>query len=110
MGLRLCDTCYNYERRNSKLQRQKRKATFIGVKVIANWKKYGSQIKYKTRMKYLGAYKSEVTAAQHFDFVCRILGRTQHLNFPLTQSLPKFNIPDWIQGTFSFFLFFKEFS
>ena len=55
-------------------------------------------------MKYLGTYESEVKTAQYYDFVCRILGRTRRLNFPLTQSLPKFNIPDWIQSI----VFFRE--
>ena len=102
MGLQLCDTCYNYERRNSQLvpisQRRKLKGTFIGVKKTASGKKYNSQIWYHNRMKYLGTYESEVKASQHYDFVCRIIGRTRRLNFPFTQTLPKFNIPAWIQS------------
>ena len=114
MGLRLCDTCYGYQRIHSRLvpisKRGKRRGRFVGVNVNAKDGKYSSRIKYKNRMKYLGTYECEVKSAQHFDFICRIIGRTRRLNFPLTQSLPKFNIPAWIQGTYSFCIFFKDFS
>ena len=110
----MCVNCYNYERRNSRLvpisKRGKQRGIFVGMTRTTHSRKYAPQIRYNGRTKHLGVYETEVKAAQKFDFVSRILGRTRRLNFPLAQPLPKFNIPVWIQSINIFVcLFFQRF-